>query len=119
MSQFDIGGVLALSNSTVQRWIHMIGENTILPMMPGDTYPKFVESIEPHSVYFAIFALGGGHQYFNWGFVRDVIKALHLFLIEGRRYNAVMFEVSTQRFGARSRAFGRLNWIGGSTTELS
>lgn len=119
MSHFDIGGILALSNSTVHHWIDMVGENTLLPVLHGDTYPRFIEATEPHFVHFSLFALGGGHQDFNWGLVRDVIKALYLFLIEGRRYNAVIYKVSPQRFGARSKANGRLDWRGGSTMELS
>jgi len=119
MSQFDIGGILALSNSTVQHFIDEFGEDTLLPILEGDRYPKFIESAQPHFVLFSLFALRYGQREFTWGLVRDVIKALYLFLIEGRRYNAVIYQVSTLRVLGIPKANGRLDMLPESMVEVS
>lgn len=119
MSQFDIGGILALSNNTVQHFIDEFGEDVLVPILEGDRYPKFIELTQPHFVSFALFALRGGQSEFTWGLVRDVIKALYLFLIEGRRYNAVIYQVSTLRVLGIPKANGRLDTLPESMVEVS
>jgi len=119
MSQFDIGGILALSNDTVQQFVDDFGEDVLVPILEGDRYPKFVESTQPHFVLFALCAVYYGQSEFTWGLVRDVIKALYLFLIEGRRYNAVIYQVSTLRFWGIPKANGRLDMVPESMVEVS
>lgn len=119
MSQFDIGGILALSNNTVQSFIDEFGEDVLVPVSEGDRYPNFIESIQPHLVIFSLFALYYGQREFTWGLVRDVIKALYLFLIEGRRYNAVIYQVSTLRVWGIPKANGRLDVLPESMVEAS
>lgn len=118
MSQFDIGGILALSNHTVQEQIDIQGAQAIIPPFPGDERANFIEATEPGFLVFALFALEGGTFDFTWGLVQGVIEALYRFLIEGRRYNAVIYKVTRHRFGSWARANGRLD-IREPPTEVS
>lgn len=109
LSNSDIGGILALVNDTVHHFIEDFGEDTLLPIVQGASFCQITVSIEPHDLLFHLRSTRGAANELTFGIVRDVIKALYIFLIEGRRYNAVVFRVSTLRFLGLFKAYGLLD----------
>ena len=85
LSQYSIGGVLALANDTLNQYISEDGADALVDWLnPEGTRQQFVEVLS-HEVVFGFLGLTGGPS-ITWGQVRDVVRGLYLYMVVGRRF---------------------------------
>ena len=93
LSQYFIGGVLALANDTLNQYISEDGADALVDWLnPEGTRQQFVEVLS-NEVVFGFLGLTGGPT-ITWGQVRDVVTGLYLYMVVGRRFWEAEFQVT-------------------------
>ena len=93
LSQYSIGGVLALANDTINQNIADDGADALVDWLnPEGTRQQFVEVLS-NEVVLGFLGLTGGPS-ITWGQVRDVVKGLYLYMVVGRRFWEAEFQVT-------------------------
>ena len=107
LSQFDIGGVLALANNSLEHLIAEFGADPIIPAPHPQIRPYFRERLPPN-VAFHLRPYKGNEEHFTLGAVQDVVDGLSLYLLGRRLYWWTWFVVATGRFYGSRRIYGRI-----------
>lgn len=104
LSEFDIGGILALANDTLQEDIHYNGADTLFPVWFAEhTRQWFVEILRDsyHPLCVSIKSERTGREFFTNGQLADVIRGLDTYLRLGRRCYQAHFAVFQGLFATK------------------
>ena len=97
MSQFDIGGILAQANDTLNQGIETWGADSIYQVFNERHTQQRFWQFEPGpgspSLVLVSTVREGRARFFTWGEIRDVVEALFQFLIVGTRHWQALFRV--------------------------